>query len=50
MNLRLGYYRNDALRRVFRIAGAGGYAKTTGIVRKRINAMLWNYWAKPAPA
>jgi hypothetical protein len=50
MNLRLGYYRNDALRRTFRMAGTGGYEKTTGVLRKRINAMLWNYWAKPAPA
>lgn len=50
MNLRLGYYRNDALRRMFRIAGAEGYTKTTGIARKRINALLWNYWMKPTPA
>ena len=40
MALRLGYYRNDALKRMFRIAGSGGYAGTTGIIRKRVNAML----------
>ena len=50
MALRLGYYRNDALKRMFRIAGSGGYAGTTGIIRKRVNAMLWNYWHKPSPA
>jgi hypothetical protein len=49
MALRLGYYRNDALKRVFRLSGQG-YASTTGVIRKRVDAMLWNYWRKPAPA
>ena len=48
MNLRLGYYRKDALHRVFRLAGQGRYSKTTGLLRQRVNAMLWSYWAKPA--
>jgi hypothetical protein len=50
MALRLGYYRNDALKRMFRLAGQGGYTGTTGMVRKRVNALLWNYWHKPSPA
>lgn len=50
MALRLGYYRNEALRRIFRIAGQGGYASTTGNIRKRVNALLWNYWHKSVPA
>lgn len=50
MNLRLGFYRNDALRRMFRMAGTNGYEKTTGILRKRINAVLWNYWLRTGPA
>ncbi len=50
MTLRLGYYRNDALRLMFRIAGQGGYSKATGPVRKRINALLWRHWAMPQPA
>ena len=50
MTLRLGYYRKAALGRIFRLAGNGGYGKTTGLLRKRANAILWSYWAKPTPA
>jgi hypothetical protein len=49
MALRLGYYRNYALKRMFMMSGQGDYSKTTGIVRQRVNAMLWNFWRKPAP-
>lgn len=49
MALRLGFYRNDALKRMFRMAGAGGYAKTGGLMRKRVDAMMMGYFRK-APA
>lgn len=49
MNLRLGYYRKAALSHMFRLAGKGGYAKTTGNLRKRVNALLWAYSMRPAP-
>ena len=49
MALRLGFYRNDALRRMFRMAGNGGYAKTAGLMRKRVDAMMMGFYRK-APA
>jgi hypothetical protein len=35
---------------MFRIAGQAGYAKATGITRKRIDAMLISYLRMPQPA
>lgn len=49
MSLRLGYYRGDALRRMFRMAGSGGYGGTTGLMRKRVDAMLTGFYRRPAP-
>jgi len=40
MALRLGASRNQALRSVFRLAGSGGYAGSSGFTRKRADAML----------
>ncbi len=50
MTVRLGYYQNNALRMMFRLVGQGNYAKTTGIGRKRVDAMLWSFRRRPAPA
>lgn len=50
MTLRLGFYRNDALKRLFRMAGAGGYVNTRGVMRKRIDAMMMGFYRKPTPA
>jgi hypothetical protein len=49
MTLRLGYYKKNALQHMFRIAGKGGYQKATGLMRKKLDALLWSYWTKPAP-
>ena len=49
MTLRLGYYKKAALARIFRVAGSN-YGKTSGLFRKRANAILWRYAHKPIPA
>ncbi|GEM_PF-3402270 len=44
MALRFGAFRNQALRSIFRMAGSGGYAGSSGVTRKRCDAMLGRFF------